>query len=227
MAPRALVVDDLPLTRVLLSRILRTCGFVVAEAEDGEEAAGLLEGEAFAVVFLDWSLPGMDGDAVMARIRRRGGRPPPVVSITADDGADMRERCRLAGAAVFLGKELTLERVRSALAELALTPAGGGARRPAGSEELHRVLQTRAGAHLAAERAKFAEAMAQDNVEAMFRALHNLSSLAGMVGAGAIAEAVHRLEVLLRQRESHAAALAELDAELAAFRPAAPGEAEG
>ena len=65
--PRALIVDDDANIRSLISTILSRESYDVAQAEDGEEAIGLLrDGFAFDVIVLDLMMPKTDGLGVVA-----------------------------------------------------------------------------------------------------------------------------------------------------------------
>jgi len=68
---RVLVVDDEPKIRTLVRRYLESDGFTVREAETGEDALAAVAAWAPDVVVLDVRLPGMDGFAVLAELRRR------------------------------------------------------------------------------------------------------------------------------------------------------------
>src|SRR2546423_1567121 len=72
---RVLIADDDPISRHLLARTLAGWGYEVAAARDGDEAWRLFEEGEFALVILDWVMPGMDGLEIVRRIRacqRRG-----------------------------------------------------------------------------------------------------------------------------------------------------------
>ncbi len=241
-APRALVIDDMRLNRVLLERSLKVLGFQVKLAVDGEDGLRQLDEGGVDVVFLDWEMPGIGGDEVSAAIR---GRPdaPPIVAITAEVSDEMRERCRRAGVAVFLGKAFDLGSLRKALATLpnasrlsladgalnGLAPAGasGGAEQALSVEIsggrwgldalVHMV--GRSPGHLAAERAKLARALADGRKEAAINSLSRMVLLSGMVGASRVQAATSRVRELLETGEPVDQALAELDARLASFRP--------
>ena len=63
---RVLAVDDNPLALQTLSEMLRSMTFRVDEATSGADALALVqaadaEGDPFAIAFLDWRMPGMDG----------------------------------------------------------------------------------------------------------------------------------------------------------------------
>jgi two-component system response regulator (stage 0 sporulation protein F) len=62
---RALVVDDDPGIRVLVSRILSRHGFTVDTARDGAEAIELVLQHDYRVITLDLMMPRIDGFAVV------------------------------------------------------------------------------------------------------------------------------------------------------------------
>jgi CheY-like chemotaxis protein len=69
-AGRILVVDDNDALRENLAEALELEGFEVAVASDGDKALARLDADpAFAVVLLDLMMPGMDGRALLGRIR--------------------------------------------------------------------------------------------------------------------------------------------------------------
>lgn len=86
MSIRVLVVDDYPMNRDLLKRILQEPDFDVSEAADGVEALQMLSGQPFDVVLLDVMMPGMDGIEVCRHLREDlGVSDLPVFFITALD----------------------------------------------------------------------------------------------------------------------------------------------
>jgi signal transduction histidine kinase len=68
---RVLVVDDEPLVRRTLRRVLESVGMHVTEAENGERALEMLAERPlrFDAVLLDLSMPGLSGLDVLARLR--------------------------------------------------------------------------------------------------------------------------------------------------------------
>ena len=73
---RILIAEDHYVSRHLLERNLSNWGFTVITAEDGVEAAEVLEREdAPSLAILDWMMPKMDGVEVCSRVRRKTGRP--------------------------------------------------------------------------------------------------------------------------------------------------------
>ena len=80
---RAIVVDDEPLARKRLRRLLEAHPQVsiVGEAADGETALGLVTETRPDLVFLDVQMPGLTGFDVLARLQLR----PPIIFVTAHD----------------------------------------------------------------------------------------------------------------------------------------------
>ena len=83
---RVLVVDDDADLRQRLRGMLEKEGLEVDEAGDGRAALTRLDEQWPALILLDLLMPGMDGFAFLAELRRRGkGRSVPVVVLTAKE----------------------------------------------------------------------------------------------------------------------------------------------
>ncbi len=83
---RALVVDDMPVNRLLAAKLLARNGWTVGEAEDGPSALVLLrQGGDVDLILLDISMPEMSGQEVCRIIRADGlgGDGVKVVAYTA------------------------------------------------------------------------------------------------------------------------------------------------
>ena len=111
MSERILVVDDHPLTRDALASLLTQGGFdVVGEAADGAEALVLAHELQPDLVLLDLSMPGLDGLAVLPRLR--GAAPAcEVVVLTASGTEENLLAAIRAGAAGYLLKSEPPERI--------------------------------------------------------------------------------------------------------------------
>jgi len=66
--PKALVVEDDPVTRAMLKALIQTMGCEVDEAGDGEQAIERLDAEDYSVILLDIVLPKLSGTAVMEHL---------------------------------------------------------------------------------------------------------------------------------------------------------------
>jgi CheY-like chemotaxis protein/anti-sigma regulatory factor (Ser/Thr protein kinase) len=84
---RILVVDDDPTTLQMIRHQLKSAGYAVETANDGEKALGLIRRRRFDLVLLDVWMPGMDGLAMLTRLRDEPV-PPRVVVMTADDAPE-------------------------------------------------------------------------------------------------------------------------------------------
>lgn len=85
---RVLVVDDDPGIRIAISLKLKSKGFQVFEAGDGEDALSLLEGQEVDLAILDVGMPGMDGYTLCEHINKgEKTHDLPVIILTAQDAA--------------------------------------------------------------------------------------------------------------------------------------------
>lgn len=110
---------------------------VVGEAADGEEGIRLIESEHPDVVLLDLRMPKLDGVGMLVRLRERGAVPPALILTTFDDDAMLFDAVR-AGARGWLLKDVSLERLTSAIRTLA---AGGSCIEPVITERILRSLE--------------------------------------------------------------------------------------
>lgn len=78
----ALVVDDEPALREVISYLLKSRGWRVRKAPNGEAALADFEQHPAALVLVDCNLPGIDGFEVARRLKA-SPRPPVVVMLTA------------------------------------------------------------------------------------------------------------------------------------------------
>ena len=79
-----LVVDDDPSVRALLRDVLECEGHVVETVADGYAALRAVASARPDCVVLDVMMPGLDGHAVLSRLRQLDGGPAlPVVMLTA------------------------------------------------------------------------------------------------------------------------------------------------
>jgi signal transduction histidine kinase len=82
--PAVLIVDDYPANLVALEAVLSRLPVRIVRAHSGEEALERSAEQEFAVVLLDWRMPGMDGLETARRMRERDSTlQPPVLILTA------------------------------------------------------------------------------------------------------------------------------------------------
>ncbi|MEO5695998.1 MAG: response regulator, partial [Burkholderiaceae bacterium] len=123
---RALVVDDNPTARDVLSRMCGSLGWLADVAESGEEALERMReraeaGAAYEAVFIDWLMPGLDGWQTSRRMRRLGlaDAAPVIVMVTAHGREMLSQRSEADQAAIdgFLVKPVIASMLLDAVAE--------------------------------------------------------------------------------------------------------------
>jgi two-component system, OmpR family, response regulator TctD len=82
---RILIVEDTEDLADAIARRLKKLGYAVDTVGDGSEADELLRTETYHLVVLDLMLPGLDGKAVLNRLRRRRSRTPVLVLTARSD----------------------------------------------------------------------------------------------------------------------------------------------
>jgi putative two-component system response regulator len=102
-AATALVVDDDPQMRRLLTSLLKAEGFTCEVAGDVAEARVRLETFAPAVVVLDLRMPGESGVSLAHELSRRHGGPA-VIMVSGEDDAEVAQIALDAGALAYLTK---------------------------------------------------------------------------------------------------------------------------
>ena len=100
---KVLIVDDEPDTREIICRLLQFEGFEVLTASTGEEGVKKVEEEHPEVVLMDISLPVIDGNEALGRIRKLHPFPS-VIMLTAFATVDNAIRALKQGATDFLKK---------------------------------------------------------------------------------------------------------------------------
>src|SRR5664279_1194280 len=123
-AIRAVVVDDEDSLTDLLSMALRYEGWDVRLASDGPQALATIREFRPDVVVLDIMMPGLDGLAVLTRLRADGIQTP-ILFLTAKDSVDDRIAGLTVGGDDYVTKPFSLEelvaRLRALLRRMGLT----------------------------------------------------------------------------------------------------------
>ena len=115
-----LIVEDEASLRSAIAERLAGEGFVVEEAESGEQAVARLEEFAFDVVITDIILPGMDGIELLGKIRQRFADQIMIV-MTAYATLDTAVRALRAGAYDYVIKPIIHEEIKRTVRNALLT----------------------------------------------------------------------------------------------------------
>jgi len=119
---RALIVDDSSAMRAYLRMILKSFGFEIAEARNGQEGLRCLRQEAPPeLILLDWNMPEMDGFTMLRELRSEdrfaGVR---VIMVTTETEMAEMSRALAAGADEYVMKPFTREIIADKLEILGL-----------------------------------------------------------------------------------------------------------
>jgi len=123
-----LVVDDEPINIQLLQRKLEWEGINVLTATSGERCLEVAKAERPDLILLDVMMPGMDGFAVCAELRKdKSTKAIPVIFVTAHNSKKGKLEGLEAGAVDYITKPIdldeTIARVRTQLSYLAINRA--------------------------------------------------------------------------------------------------------
>lgn len=104
---RILVVEDEAPMRAALEQTLRSEGFLVTTAENGEVGLDRASSEAFDLILLDVMMPGLDGFTVCRALREHGNKVP-ILMLTAKGLVDDRVTGLNSGADDYLVKPFSI-----------------------------------------------------------------------------------------------------------------------
>ena len=222
-----LLVEDHPVNRQVLAAQLEAIGFRVDTAADAAEALERFGGERYGLVFTDIQLPHVDGYELAQRLRdaeRAAGRArTPLLALTASALQGERERCRAVGMDDVVTKPTTMAILAGTLrrwlphvawpepgtgivVSTALPPAVDGSALDelvAGDAELGARILTAYAASIQDEVTRMAEALAEDDHDALRRLAHQVAGASRAVGAAQAADAAERLEQAAGTGDGH------------------------
>ena len=107
---RLLVIEDHAQLREGLRQYLHEAGYLVDAQSNGDEGLWAAEGGGYDVILLDLMLPGVDGMAILRKLRALGN-PVHILVISARDALDDRLEALDAGADDYLVKPFPLSEV--------------------------------------------------------------------------------------------------------------------
>lgn len=117
MTTPVLVVDDSSMSRKLVIKSLPANWNVeVHQASNGQEALALYRQGKAHIIFLDLTMPVMDGFEVLETLKREGLNAF-VIVISADVQPKAQERAKQLGAMAFLKKPVKTEEISQVLRE--------------------------------------------------------------------------------------------------------------
>ncbi len=113
---KLLVAEDDRVNQRVIEMLLQHMGLSATIVTDGEAVVEVAVLEPWDAVLMDCQMPGIDGYEATRRIRARlGGRKLPIIALTANAMADVREACLAAGMDDFVAKPIRHDELRAAL----------------------------------------------------------------------------------------------------------------
>jgi len=116
-----LIAEDNPNNQKLAVMQVRKLGYQAEAVADGHEALTAMATGRYALVLMDWQMPGMDGLRATAAIREMeaqtvGRARTPIIGMTANAMAGDRDMCLAAGMDDYLAKPVRLAELSVVLA---------------------------------------------------------------------------------------------------------------
>jgi PAS domain S-box-containing protein len=109
---RVLVVDDEEINREILCAMLGDAGAEYAGAANGAEAVSMFSQAKYDLVLMDLHMPVMNGLDAAREIRdsqQPWAKTTPIISVSADTGADIHSKCLAAGINGHIAKPVNME----------------------------------------------------------------------------------------------------------------------
>jgi len=115
---KILYVEDNPVNRLLVRRVLTHAGYLLLEAEDGLSGIQVAQEERPDLILMDIMIPGMDGYQVTTKLKSLPELAnTPIVALTAKTMEGDRERALVAGCDGYIPKPIDVDRLPLQVAE--------------------------------------------------------------------------------------------------------------
>jgi CheY-like chemotaxis protein len=107
---KILIVEDNKVNRMIADKILRNMKFDPVCVESGEECIKAIKKESFDLIFMDCHMPDMNGFETTQALRKyeeeQHRNPVPVVALTANTSAEIRQECLASGMSDYVAKPI-------------------------------------------------------------------------------------------------------------------------
>jgi len=119
-SPHILVAEDDRSNARLTVAILKSVGYRVSIAHDGEEAVRIAQADEFSLILMDINMPRLDGLAATRQIRSdiSHKRNIPILYLTGHPDIEMLERCADAGMDGYLVKPCPMDNLVGAVEQI-------------------------------------------------------------------------------------------------------------
>jgi CheY-like chemotaxis protein len=181
---------------MLAQAVLESLGGTVVLADSGSAALKKLESEpAFDVILMDIQMPGMDGIETTRKLRRELGVKTPVIALTANTSAEIRESLKGAGIDDHLLKPyketVLVSKIRQ---QLGKTPLPEGNSRPENTDRDGILYDTTKLEEFSVNNPDFLRKMLQLFVEETTAGFEDLSKALSVKKYREVADLAHRMK---------------------------------
>ncbi len=109
--PRILVVEDDEVSLIIAEHVLSNHGFIVATADNGEDAIEMVKNEQFQLILMDIEMPIMSGLEATPQIRSlENGQSIPIIALTAHSTPEKIKEFTAAGIDAYILKPFDPEK---------------------------------------------------------------------------------------------------------------------
>ena len=116
-----LVIDDSASLRQVVGITLKTAGFEVLEAADGQDALGKLDGRKIHLMICDVNMPVMDGITFVKEAKKLANyRFVPIIMLTTESRESRKQEGQIAGAKAWVVKPFRPEQMLQVVTKLIL-----------------------------------------------------------------------------------------------------------
>ena len=116
MSKKALIIDDDEMTLMCLKNLLKQEGYTFDSAENGNDGVEKVKSSTFDLIFIDFNLPDMGGDAVLSKIKENGSNYGKSVLMSGDD--NLKAEFENKGFNYFLHKPIKKSQFKEFVAKL-------------------------------------------------------------------------------------------------------------
>jgi len=119
MTKTALIVDDSPSMRQMVSFTLKDAAFTVIEGVDGQDALKKVQGQRVDVVVTDLNMPVMDGITLIQQLRSNPlYKFTPILMLTTESQDSKKQAGKAAGATGWLIKPFNPQQLLDVIAKV-------------------------------------------------------------------------------------------------------------
>ena len=116
MSKKALIIDDDEMTLMSLKNLLKQEGITFEVSENGNDGIEKLKSSNFDLVFIDFNLPDMGGDQVLAKIKENGSNYGKSILMSGDDNLQTEYESK--GFMFFLHKPIKKSEFKAFVAKI-------------------------------------------------------------------------------------------------------------